>query len=81
MDVLRHGYTGRAVRLAAAADVQPRLTALGYGLAPTGPADEATATVIRAFQRRYRPETIDGVADAETLSLIDALGCACGRSS
>ena len=52
---------------------RPELIRLGYGLSATGIFDDATATVLRAFQRRYRPERIDGIADAETASRLDAV--------
>ena len=53
--------------------VQAQLIALGYALSATGNFDDATVTVLRAFQRRYRPERIDGIADAETAGLLDAV--------
>ena len=53
--------------------VQAQLIRLGYGLSATGIFDDATATVLRAFQRRYRPERIDGIADTETASRLDAV--------
>ena len=49
------------------------LIRLGYGLSPTGAPDADAATVLRAFQRRYRPELIDGVADAETVVRLRAV--------
>ena len=53
--------------------VQAQLIELGYGLSVTGIFDDATATVLRAFQRRYRPEHIDGIADPETAGRLDAV--------
>ena len=46
--------------------LQAGLTRLGYDSAPTGQYDEATVTIMRAFQRHWRPERFDGVADGET---------------
>lgn len=43
------------------------LSAIGYGEA------FALADVVRAFQRRYRPQRINGVLDAETAGLIRAV--------
>ena len=53
--------------------VQARLIGLGFAMSATGLDDGETRTVLRAFQRRYRPERIDGVADRETVSLVDAV--------
>lgn len=60
-------------RGAAVASLQARLAGLGYALARTGAYDSATEAVVRAFQRHYRPERIDGVADPSTLATLDAL--------
>ena len=46
--------------------LQAGLTRLGYDSAPSGQFDEHTQTIIRAFQRHWRPERVDGVADGET---------------
>lgn len=55
---LGSGATGAAV-----SSLQRDLRALGYGLEETGHYDERTKTVVEAFQRRWRPQRIDGVAD------------------
>ena len=46
--------------------VRQALAAIGYSVPPDGPADPALATVLRAFQRHWRPEAITGEADAGT---------------
>jgi N-acetylmuramoyl-L-alanine amidase len=46
--------------------LQAGLTRLGYDSAPSGAYDAATATIVRAFQRHWRPSRVDGVADGET---------------
>ena len=46
--------------------LQAGLTRLGYDCAPSGKYDEDTVTIVRAFQRHWRPERFDGVADGET---------------
>ena len=56
--VLGSGATGAAV-----SSLQRDLRALGYGLEETGHYDARTKTVVEAFQRRWRPQRIDGVAD------------------
>ncbi|HYI89970.1 MAG TPA: peptidoglycan-binding protein, partial [Beijerinckiaceae bacterium] len=51
----------------------------GYGIAPSGLFDAATAAVVTAFQRHFRPQRVDGLADASTIAtlrdLLAALRC------
>ena len=65
--ILGFGATGEAV-----AQLQRDLGALGYGLEQTGVYDARTKIVVEAFQRRWRPQRIDGVADAGTRATIGA---------
>lgn len=59
--------TAGAVRDAAALrDVRVVLADIGYSVAPHGAFDPALATVLRAFQRHWRPEVVTGEADAGT---------------
>jgi N-acetylmuramoyl-L-alanine amidase len=53
--------------------LQAGLTRLGYDCAPSGEFEPRTATVVRAFQRHWRPERVDGVADGETRARLIAL--------
>ena len=53
--------------------LQAGLTRLGYDSAPSGAYDAATAAIVRAFQRHWRPARIDGVADGETRARLIAL--------
>jgi N-acetylmuramoyl-L-alanine amidase len=53
--------------------LQAALSKLGYDNAPTGVFDEATEKNLIAFQRHWRPETIDGVADGETRARLMAI--------
>jgi len=53
--------------------VQQQLVAIGYGVEMTGAMDAATRAALRAFQRRFRPSTIDGLIDDETQMLLSAL--------
>lgn len=46
--------------------LQAGLTRLGYDCAPADRFDEETAVVVAAFQRHWRPERVDGVADGDT---------------
>ncbi len=43
---------------------------LGYGLQVTGVFDAPTEAVVTAFQRHWRQERVDGVADASTLRTL-----------
>lgn len=53
--------------------LQAGLTRLGYDCAPSGKYDAHTAAVVRAFQRHWRQEQIDGVADGMTRARLIAL--------
>ncbi len=59
--------------------LQAGLTRLGYDCAPSGDFDDATATIVTAFQRHWRPERVDGIADGETRArLVHLLRAAAG---
>ena len=53
--------------------LQAGLTRLGFNLPPSGKFDAETKTVVSAFQRHWRPERFDGVADGETRARLIAL--------
>ena len=53
--------------------LQAGLTRLGYDCAPSGRFDADTTTIVSAFQRHWRPETVDGIADGETRARLIAL--------
>lgn len=53
--------------------VQGALRRFGYDLKPTGVYDDETVTVVTAFQRHWRPERVDGVADGETRARLVAV--------
>ncbi len=42
----------------------------GYDIPVSGTFDEATELVLAAFQRHFRPERIDGVADRSTIETL-----------
>lgn len=50
--------------------LQAMLAMYGYGVKITGVFDEDTEKVIAAFQRHFRPERVDGVADASTITTL-----------
>ena len=53
--------------------IQALLALFGFGLELTGVYDKATENVVAAFQRHFRPERIDGLADASTLATLREL--------
>lgn len=53
--------------------LQTMLTLYGYGVRTDGAYDAATTAVIRAFQRHFRPQRVDGVADASTIATLHRL--------
>jgi N-acetylmuramoyl-L-alanine amidase len=53
--------------------LQEALQRYGYGVPVTGRYDQATAIVVAAFQRHFRPSVVSGEADAETLGVLDKL--------
>ena len=70
---LTPGMRGDAV-----AALQAALARMGYRIEPSLHYDDATTMAVRAFQRRFRPARVDGVADQATLDTLrrwlDALG-------
>jgi N-acetylmuramoyl-L-alanine amidase len=65
---LMAGETGQPVEA-----LQSMLALYGYGLAITGVFDPATETVVSAFQRHFRPERVDGIADISTIETLHRL--------
>ncbi len=65
---LQRGQDGEPV-----AALQAMLGLYGYGVGLTGHFDEPTCDCIAAFQRHFRPARVDGVADSETLAILEAL--------
>jgi len=59
---------GREVSLA-----QRGLAEIGYAVEVSGRLDKATRLVLAAFQRRFRPERIDGLLDVQTMARISSL--------
>ena len=53
--------------------LQAGFTRLGYDLPPSGRFDAATKSVVIAFQRHWRPATVDGIADGATRAQLIAL--------
>ena len=73
---LRQGDIGDAVRLH-----QERLRVVGYGLVIDGAFGPTTAAVVRAFQRHFRQDCVDGVIDGGTAANLERVSAlAAGRS-
>jgi N-acetylmuramoyl-L-alanine amidase len=53
--------------------LKKRFREFGYGVGGTDEFDAETAAVVRAFQRHFRPERIDGIADPSTQTTLDRL--------
>lgn len=53
--------------------LQGTLAGYGYDCPATGLYDEATMSVVTAFQRHFRPERVDGIADRSTVETLHAL--------
>ncbi len=58
-------------------DVRRALADIGYRVAPEGPLDPALSAVLRAFQRHWRPEAVNGQADSGTLARLLAVARLC----
>jgi N-acetylmuramoyl-L-alanine amidase len=72
--LFRHQEEGPPVR-----SLQAMLALYGYGLDLTGIFDRHTRAVVAAFQRHFRPERVDGEADASTVATLKALIEGLGR--
>lgn len=55
------------------AALQEKLKRFGYGIEVSGVYDAATEAVVAAFQRHFRQDRVDGVADEATLASLDDL--------
>ena len=58
--------------------LQAMFAIYGYGISVTGVFDQATEQVVRAFQRHFRQERVDGIADASTITTLRDLIAARG---
>jgi N-acetylmuramoyl-L-alanine amidase len=62
------GHAGDEVR-----GLQIALADFGYGIQVTGTFGETTRDVVTAFQRHFRPEKVDGIADSSTQRTLHKL--------
>lgn len=66
--MLRKGDEGPEV-----ATLQRNLTRVGYSIDQNSRFDDRTRIVVEAFQRRFRRARVDGLADGETLGILQRL--------
>lgn len=50
--------------------LQRGLAGIGYGIEIDGVMSERSVKVVKAFQRRFRPEAVTGIVDMETYDLV-----------
>lgn len=67
------GITGVIRDAATMREVRAGLGLIGYRVAPEGALDPALSQVLQAFQRHWRPETVNGQADIGTLARLAAV--------
>ena len=65
---MSRGHQGPPVR-----GLQTLLSLFGYDIEPSGAYDVLTETVVTAFQRHFRPERVDGQADAGAVDVLSRL--------
>jgi N-acetylmuramoyl-L-alanine amidase len=65
---LRPGDRSKAV-----AALKKRFRKFGYCLGETDEFEKDLEAILRAFQRHFRPERIDGIADLSTQATLDRL--------
>ncbi len=53
--------------------IRSALARIGYRIAPEGALDPSLSSVLRAFQRHWRPEAVTGQADEGTVARLNAL--------
>ncbi len=76
---IRNGnQSGHATSIVTASSM---LSAYGYGVDVPGVSGPDLATVIRAFQRHFRPALVDGIADHSTMATLERLLNALARSA
>ena len=62
------GETGQPIEA-----LQSMLSLYGYGVDINGSFDEVTEAAVTAFQRHFRPEKVDGIADMSTIDTLHKL--------
>lgn len=65
---IQRGDEGKSVEA-----LQAMLSLYGYGVELSGKFDDCTHNVVEAFQRHFRPEKVDGIADVSTVDTLHRL--------
>jgi len=73
--VLTRGDAGEAVSV-----LRNRFREYGYGLRADSHFDADATSVVTAFQRHFRPDRVDGIADPSTVATLERLLAAIGRA-
>jgi N-acetylmuramoyl-L-alanine amidase len=60
--------------------LRAQLSFYGYGIAPSGSFDSSMKAVVSAFQRHFRQERVDGIADRSTARTLQRLLAALSHS-
>lgn len=71
--IIPEEYTAKINDVVFVTKVQMSLKQFGYSLTESGTWDDATKKTIEAFQYHFRPQNYDGIMDAETWSILQAL--------
>lgn len=70
---LRGGFLQMGDEGEPVAALQAMLSLYGYGIEISGIYNQSTHDCIFAFQQHFRQETVDGVADGETIAILNEL--------
>ena len=81
VDVPDRGISGIVRDPAGLRPVRQALARIGYRVVPEGALDPALSSVLRAFQRHWRPETVNGQADEGTYARLSAMAALVGDGS
>lgn len=71
--IVSEDYTAKMNDASFIMKVQIALKQFGYGIEQSGVWDDATKKTIEAFQYHFRPENYDGIMDAESWAILQAL--------
>lgn len=71
--IIPEEYTAKMNDMAFVMKVQIALKQFGYSVNETGVWDDVTKKTIEAFQYHFRPQNFDGIMDAETWAILQAL--------
>jgi N-acetylmuramoyl-L-alanine amidase len=67
------GFSRKAIRGQPVEALQTMLALYGYRVSVDGAYNAETTAAVRAFQRHFRPQRVDGIADASTIGTLHKL--------